>query len=135
MIDPVSLILTALAAGAGIIGQEAVSEVTKDAYQKLKALIQHRLADKPQAEIILQKHEENPEIWKEPLRQELIDIQASQDNEIIRAAQQLMTIINPQQAGMGKFNVQITGDVQGFVQGDNTQVTMNFNESTDKPKQ
>jgi len=30
------------------------------------------------------------------------------------------------QAEMGKYNVQITGNVHGFVQGDNQQVTMNF---------
>ena len=28
-----------------------------------------------------------------------------------------------------KYNVQITGNVQGFVQGDNSEVTMNFNKN------
>jgi len=32
----------------------------------------------------------------------------------------------PKQAMMGKYNVQIAGDVHGFVQGDNQQVEMNF---------
>jgi hypothetical protein len=40
--------------------------------------------------------------------------------------------VNPQQAASGKYNVQITGKVQGYVQGDHANVTMNFNSDPEK---
>ena len=128
--DPITLILTALATGATFVAKETVSEAIKDAYHGLKARIQRKFAGKPDAELVLAKHEEKPEIWKAPLTDALIETAADQDEEIIKAAQKLMTLVNPQQAAMGKYNVQITGDVQGFIQGNNVQVTMTFG---DKP--
>jgi len=128
--DPITLILAALAAGAVAGVQATASEAIQDAYQSLKALVQHKFADKPEAELALAKHAEKPEIWEAPLKDALTQTGADKDKEIIKAAQALMTLVNPQQAAVGKFNVQITGNIQGFVQGDNTQVTMTFD---DKP--
>ena len=60
-------------------------------------------------------------------------MQVDQDENIIETAQKVMTLIQPQQAAMGKYNVQITGNVQGYAQGDYQQVTMNFgNEPKEK---
>ena len=55
----------------------------------------------------------------------LIEEHIDQEGEIIAAARNLMTLAQPQQAAMGKYNVQITGNVQGYAQGDNQNVTMN----------
>ena len=128
--DPITLILTALAAGAAAGAQNTVSEAIKGAYRGLKTLVQRKFAGKPDAELVLAKYEEKPEVWEEPLKDALIEAATDQDEEIIKAAQKLMVLVNPQQAATGKYSVQITGNVQGFVQGDNAQVTMTFN---DKP--
>ncbi|MDZ8141125.1 MAG: CHAT domain-containing protein [Nostoc sp. DedQUE04] len=50
--------------------------------------------------------------------------------EIIKADRELMAQVNPQKAAMSKYNTQIHGNVQGFIQGDNAQVEMTFR---DKP--
>lgn len=130
--DPVTLILSALSLGAAAGVQAAASATIKDTYQGLKTLIQRKLIDKPEGELILAKHTEKPNTWELPLKETLIEVGADKDEEIIKAAQRVMTLVNPQQAAIGKFNVQVAGDVQGFVQGDNTQVTMTFGDKTIK---
>lgn len=50
------------------------------------------------------------------------------DKDIILAAQKPMEQANPQQAAMGKYNVRIGGNVQGFVQGDHADVEINFDD-------
>lgn len=124
--DPVTLILAALGAGAASGGQTIATDAIKDAYAGLKTLIQRRFADKPSAELALTEHETDPTTWEAPLKKALLDAEIGQDEDIIEAAQKVMTLIQPQQAAMGKYNVQITGNVQGYAQGDHQQVTMNF---------
>jgi hypothetical protein len=131
--DPVTLILTALTAGAAASAKDTASIAVNDAYSGLKGLIQRKFASKPTAEIALMEHEKKPDIWRAPLEEGIKETRIDQDQEIIAAAQRLMTMVQPQQAAMGKYNVQITGSVQGFAQGDYQQVTMNFeNEAKDK---
>ncbi len=124
--DPVTLILAALGAGAALGGKAIATDAIKDAYAGLKTLIQRRFADKPSSELALTEHENDPMTWEAPLKKALVDAQIGQDEDIIKAAQKVMTLIQPQQAAMGKYNVQITGNVQGYAQGDYQQVTMNF---------
>ena len=124
--DPITLIQTALVAGAAAGGQAVASDAIKDTYAGLKALIQRKLAGKPSAELALTEHETDPETWEAPLKKALVQEQVDQDQEVLEAAQRVMKLVQPQQAAMGKYNVQITGNVQGFTQGDYQQVTMNF---------
>ena len=127
--DPVTLILTALTAGVAAGGQAVLKDAIEDSYTGLKTLIQHKFAGKSNAELALVEYESDPETWQVPLRKALIQACVDQDPEVIEAARRLMTHINPQQAAMGKYNVQFTGNVQGFAQGDFQKVTMNFDVS------
>ncbi len=124
--DPVTLILTALGVGAATGGQALVNDVIKDSYAGLKALIARKFAGKPRAEVALNEHESDPKTWEAPLKKALMQERADQDQEIIEAAKKVMTLVQPQQAAMGKYNVQIAGNVQGFAQGDSQHVEMNF---------
>ena len=120
--DPITLILTALAAGL----QATASEAVKDAYTGLKTVLQRKFAGKPSAEMVLTEHESDPKTWEAPLKKALVQEGVSQDPEVIAAAQKVMSRDQPQQAAMGKYNVQIAGNVQGFAQGDHQNVTMNL---------
>ncbi len=124
--DPITLILTSLAAGAAAGGQTAVSDAIKDSYSGLKALIARKFAGKPSAEVALNEHESDPKTWEEPLKKALMQEHIDQDREIVEAAKKVMTLVQQQQAALGKYNVQITGNVQGFAQGDYQQVEMTF---------
>jgi hypothetical protein len=132
--DPITLIIAALTAGIVAGTQDTAKEAVKDAYNGLKTLLQRKFAGKSSAEVALAEHENDPETWEAPLKKALVQTQADQDQEIIAAAQKLMAQVNPQQAAMGKYNVQITGNVQGFAQGDYQHVNMNFgNPPKEKP--
>jgi hypothetical protein len=130
--DPTTVIVTALATGAAAAAKETAGEVIKDAYHGLKALIQRKFADKPEADSILAKHAEKPAVWEAPLKEALAEVAADRDAAILTAAQQLMALIDPQQAATGKYTVHIAGNVQGVVQGDHAQVTMSFGNPAEK---
>ena len=124
--DPTTLILTALVAGAAASVKDTATQAVKDAYNGFKMLIHNKLVGKPVAEMALAQFEEDPDVWKVPLEKELKKTGVVQDKEIIDTAQRVMTLVQPQQAAQGKYNVQITGNVQGFVQGDHAKVDMKF---------
>ena len=69
--DPITLIVSALAAGAALGLQDTASAMVKDAYASLKALVRRRLGGDPGAELVLTRHEQAPETWQAPLMAEL----------------------------------------------------------------
>jgi hypothetical protein len=125
-VDPITLILTALGTGVTVGGQAIASDAIKDSYAGLKELIKRKFVGKPGKELALAEHETDPKTWETPLKKALSQEHLDQDPEIIEAAQKIMSLVQPQQAALGKYNVQITGNIQGFAQGDYQQVNMNF---------
>jgi len=125
--DALSLILAALATGAAASVKDTASEMVKDSYSGLKALIQRKFASKSKAERVLIEYEEDPETYEKPLKKALIEEHLEQDQDVIIAAQELMTLVQPQQAALGKFSVQVTGGtVNGVNQGDQNTITQYF---------
>jgi hypothetical protein len=121
-----SLILTALSTGAVVGFKDTATQAVKDGYEKLKELIQKKLAGTPSALVALTEHEKHPEIWKAPLEEGLKATGADQDEEVISAAQQLLSLVHPQQAMMmGKYNIQTMGNVQNQIVGDHPTITFN----------
>ena len=120
--EPVTLILSALAAGAA----KAAGDTVPDGYKALKELIKRKFASKPQAEMVLEEHEKDPETYEVPLKKKLVEAGADKDEEIIKKAQELLKLANPEEAAKGKFNLKIDGNVQGLVQGDHNKTNMDF---------
>lgn len=126
LMDPISLILSALVAGAA----KTAGDVAQDAYNGLKALIKRKFESqgKSDSSTILDKYEEKPEKTKPLLEDELIEAGADKDEEIIKLAQKLLEQLNPQEAAEGRFNIQISGGkVQGLTQQNTGNITQNFN--------
>lgn len=121
--DPVSLIVAALAAGASAALKDTAGEAVKDAYGALKTLLRRKLGNAPLAQQVIDKHAEAPEVWEKPLQQELATAQVADDEEVIRAAQELLARDDPDGARSGKYNVTITGG-RGIVVGDHARVEM-----------
>jgi hypothetical protein len=126
--DPITLIVSALVAGAAAATKDTASEAIKDAYHSLKNLLMGKFAGKPKAQAALVDYEEDPETYEKPLKKALTETHIDQDQDILEAAQKLMTLVQPQQMGMGKYNIQNTGTVQGQVIGEHNQVTQHFGE-------
>jgi hypothetical protein len=66
--------------------------------------------------------EADPDTWQKPLQKSLVETGVDQDEEVLRQAQQVMKLVQPQQASQGKYHIQI-GAGKGIVTGDNAQVT------------
>jgi hypothetical protein len=131
--DPVSVILAALGAGASALavkaGENLGQNVAQDVYNSLKALIKCKFESQGKSDLatILDKYEEKPEKTKPLLEDELIESGADRDEEIIKLAQKLLEQLKPQEAAEGKFIVQISGGtVQGLTQHNTGEITQHF---------
>jgi hypothetical protein len=126
--DPISLVIAALVAGAIAGVKDTASQGVRDGYNGLKALIRRRFAGNPEAEAALGQSEQQPESGQTRLAQHLQAAGVADDDELIRAAQALLREVDPAGARAGKYDVRITGG-KGIVVGDGATVTMNFNDN------
>jgi hypothetical protein len=107
--DPVSLIVAALAASASAALKDTAGEAVKDAYAGLKSLLKRKLGDKQAAQVAIDKHEEAPEVWEKPLESEIRESRVADDEEVVKAAQRVMKLTDPEGSQASKFNVVIFG--------------------------
>jgi|SRR6266568_275335 len=115
--DPITLIVTALVAGAALGVKDTAAAAVKDAYTGLKALVRKRLGGGPEAELVLAKHEKAPETWRAPLMAELAETGADRDGELIGAAKALLTLVEEAGGRAGKYTVDVR-DAEGVQIGD-----------------
>ncbi len=120
--DPVTLVVTALAAGAAAALQDGTKSAVKTAYVRVRELAKRRFAHQDTAEYLIDKHAEDPEIWGKPLYRELEQAGADRDSELVTAAQELMVLLDARGSQEGKYVVRVR-DSQGVQVGDgNSQV-------------
>jgi hypothetical protein len=129
--EAIALIISALTAGAMAALQETAGTAIKDAYQGLAGLIRQKFSKDPKATIALDSYAEDPETWQKPLEKSIRETGAVDDQEILLAAQKMLELLKSQ-ASSPKYDVDINGNVKGFVQGDHAQVTMNFGNEPEK---
>lgn len=103
--DPVTLILTALAVGAGAGLKDTASSAVRDAYNGLKGLVRRKLAGREGGELVLARHEQDPQVWDKPLAQELTAAGAGDDPDLVSAAQALMQLVDAAGSAAGKYRV------------------------------
>lgn len=108
--DPVSLIVAALVAGASAGLKDTASSAIKDAYNGFKKLVGGKLAGRPRGEMALAEHEGDPETWDKPLVKELTEAGAGDDAAVIAAAQALMQLIDAEGSAAGKYQVVSASD-------------------------
>jgi hypothetical protein len=123
--DPVTLIVTALAAGAASALQDGASAAVKDAYARVKALVMRRFANRPKGELVLAEHESAPQVWEAPLAAELSAARAGGDADLVTAAQALMSLVDAAGSRSGKYVVAVSGS-QGVQVGDRNTQTNTF---------
>ncbi|MGH3276233.1 MAG: hypothetical protein ACRDNZ_18140, partial [Streptosporangiaceae bacterium] len=118
--DPVSLVLNALASGASQGVAASASDAVESAYAKLKQLVSAKLSGNGSAEVALAEHAADPETWQVPLAKALAVAEVSGDHLIIEAAQRLMALLDQAGAAQGKYQVDLQG-AQGVQVGDGNQ--------------
>jgi hypothetical protein len=120
--DPVTLIVTALTAGAASAVQDDAKGVVKAAFARLRTLVKERLAGRPGGELVLTQQARMPDVYRKPLEHELKESGAAADSALIIAAQELMKLIDGPGSAAGKYVVSVK-DSAGVQIGDhNTQV-------------
>ncbi|MEH1882067.1 hypothetical protein [Nostoc sp.] len=120
--EPISIIIAALGAGAIAATKDTAGTAVKDAYQGLKALIKKKFESEPKAQMVLEEHETDPETYEAPLKKKLAEAGVDRDAEIIKAAQELLKQEKPEESAAGKYNTVFQGEVKGIQVGDrNTQ--------------
>ena len=128
VLDPI--IISALTAGATALIESTATDTVKSTYERLKTLIVRKISGNAEAQTTLIKFEKKPQVWQEPLREELTIADVGSDPEVIAAARQLLNLIQPQQ--VGKYSNQI-GSVGNWVQGDHASMRItNDGRSVDK---
>jgi hypothetical protein len=107
--DPITLVVTALAAGAALGVKDTASAAIKDAYSGLKVLVKNRLGGRQDAELVLSRYEQAPETWQAPLMAELAEARADRDRDLIAAAQALLDLAGEAGGRAGKYTVDARG--------------------------
>lgn len=124
MVDPISLIVAALAAGAVAGAKDVAGAAIKDTYTALKDLIKRKFAGNKKAEETLDDHEKDPDVYEKPMRKVLQQSGADQDQQIIQVAEQLLQQLRSQGSSAGKYNPVFQGPVGRVAMGDYQQVDM-----------
>jgi hypothetical protein len=119
--DPVTLIVAALAAGAASALQDGAKSAVKTAYARLRELAKKRFTHPDNGEFLLEKHAEAPEIWGKPLATELEQASAASDADLVAAAQELMRLLDAKGSQAGKYNVSVSNSAGVQVGDGNTQ--------------
>jgi hypothetical protein len=120
--DPVTVIVTALAAGAASALQDDAKGAMKAALARLRALAGKRLSARPAGELVLAQHEQAPDVYERPLQHELELSGAGADPELVSAAQELMKLLDACGTAAGKYTVTVQGSSGVQVGDHNTQV-------------
>jgi len=109
-VDPVSLVVSALAAGAAAGVTETATQVVKEAYAGLKALVLRRVEAEPGAEVAVEQYESDPETWRAPVAKVVRESGTAEDAEVVAAAQRLMELIDPRGTAAGRYVITASGD-------------------------
>jgi hypothetical protein len=90
----------------------------------LKALLKNRFGGRPAAEMALAEHETEPEIWKAPLEQALVQSGADTDAAVLEAARRLQQLATAELTSVSAsgHNARAIGRVEGDVAMDSAAV-------------
>jgi hypothetical protein len=120
--EPISLILAALAAGATSGAKDTAGKVIKDSYEGLKGLIKSKFAENEAAKVVLDEHEKDPETYEAPLKKKLSEAGVDKEDAILKAAQEILKQAKSEESMAAKFKTEFQAEVKGAQIGDgNTQ--------------
>lgn len=129
--EPISMIVGALAVGASEALKDTASQAVQDAYQGLKSVVMHywktmkegdEQDNENEAKILLDNLEEDPDTFQIPLEKKLAKVIPEPEKDLIEQAQQLYKLLDEAGFNQGKYSVTVNNS-QGVQVGDkNTQI-------------
>lgn len=115
--EPVTLIVAALAAGAATGTTDAAAAAVREAYAGLRDLLRRRVGRHPEVNAALEGHVSAPVDDQDRLAALLSETGVGGDAEVVAAAQRLMALVDPPGARQGKYVVDLR-EAKGTIVGD-----------------
>ena len=117
--EPISLILAALVAGATAAVKDTAGQAVKDAYKGLKDLMKKKFEGDPVAQVLVDAKPEQIKDAEVLLKNSITKAGVEKDDAIIKAAEEIMKKEDPEGASTGKYDLRGAKGVQ--VGNQNTQ--------------
>jgi hypothetical protein len=109
------LILAALIAGATAATKDTAGVAIKDAYDGLKTLIKKKFEKDALAQAMVDAKPEEIKQAEGLLKAKMTEVGIDKDAEILEAAAEILKKEDPQGAKVGKYNINVQGDIKGIV--------------------
>ena len=109
--EPISLILSALAAGASAALKDTAGKAVKDSYEGLKALIKKKFEGDALAQGMIEAKPEEIKQVEGLLKTKIAAVGIDKDEEILKAAEAILKRENPEAFQAVQYNT--TANVQG----------------------
>ena len=123
--DPITLILEALTAGAVASLKDTAGKAINDGYEALKLAIKKAWsASDNSADVILTEYEKDPETFHKPVEIKIKGQGLDQNEEIIALASALLKQTDPDGYVAGKYRVSISNSNNVQVGDRNTQINV-----------
>jgi hypothetical protein len=103
--DSITLIVTALSAGARALRRDGAPAELRDAHAELVTLAGLRLRGRPNGAMVLRQHAEDSTRWGRPLAKALEAEGAGGDSGLIAAAQAVLLLTDGPGASRGKYTL------------------------------
>ena len=128
--DPITLIVAALVAGAAAGLKDTASAAVKDAYSGLRSLIRSRFGHHDQAlDEQLAAVDQKPDTDPAPLAEKLRSAGAGNDAELVQAARALLAKADPDGTWQRQIQNITISNSKGVVGSNTGTVNMNFGDS------
>lgn len=115
--EPISLILAALVAGATAATKDTAGVAVKDAYEGLKALIKKKFEKDALAQAMVEAKPEDIKQAEALLRNKITEAGIDQDVEILKAAAEILKKEDPQGEKEGNYRINnAQRDIKGIVE-------------------
>lgn len=124
--EPVEVILAALAAGALSGATEIAGSAIKDAYKALVSLVTKKFGSNKEAKSQLDNYLKDSKTWEKPVKKAIQESKIDKDDQVIALARELLKLVKSKQEA-SENHIEINGNVQGLIQENKGRVTMNFN--------
>ena len=123
--DPISLILEALTAGAVAALKDTAGKAIKDGYVALKTAIKTAWsAPDNTADVLIKEYEDDPEVSQKLIEKKFKDQGLDKNDDIIALADALLKQVDPEGHAAGKYQVTISNSKNVQVGDGNTQTNI-----------
>jgi hypothetical protein len=121
--EPITLILSALVAGATAALKDTAGKAVKESYEGLKTLIKKKFEGDALAQGMIEAKPEEIKQVEGLLKTKIAAVGIDKDEEILKAAEAIMKTDDPEGASTGKYDFR---GAKGVQVGDNNTQNNNF---------